>query len=284
MTTLHRRPTAALALVLAAVAWSCGGHPGAAFVSSGSTVEATSTTVELALRLTDADNGRSITAAVGSLITVVLPSTYWHVMPPTDTNVLAMHGQPEVTAGGPGCPSIPGTGCGTVLVTFAALAAGSADVVANRSSCGEALRCTGDQGQWRVHIEVGGPPPTSARATTVPAVTPTTAKASSAAGVEGTVRFSPVCPVERVPPDPQCSPRPGTALIRLVPVANGVPVSGQAGADGRFSIPAVPGTYSVEAVATSAGPGRGCQVSPAQVAVVAGSFSPVTVTCDTGIR
>lgn len=125
-------------------------------------------------------------------------------------------------------------------------------------------------------------PTTTVTATTAPPTTPTTPVASS--GVQGSVRFGPVCPVERIPPDPLCAPRPGAAHIQLLGV-NGRPAAeGDAGGDGRFSIPVGPGTYVVSAIAPTPGPGRGCEVEPAKVTVVAGSFSAVAVTCDTGIR
>lgn len=283
------------AVLLAVLATSCGGRS-AAFVSSGSAgMTSTSTMTESGLRLTDADNGRTVTAAAGDRITVILASTYWEVELPTDTRVLSPGGKPQVSAGGPGCPSIPGIGCGTVVASFLALAPGRADLLANRPSCGEALRCTQDAGQWRVHVQVPGPPATTspvaptattaAGSTTAPPVTPTTAAAvGPSSGVEGTVLFGPVCPVERVPPDPQCAPRPGPADLHLMRTDNGASTSGQAGTDGRFSIAVAPGTYLVTAVATRPSPGRGCQAVPAQVTVSAGSFAPLAVSCDTGIR
>jgi hypothetical protein len=131
---------------------------------------------------------------------------------------------------------------------------------------------------------MGTPATTStvARLTTTSAG-PGTVPFAAASGVHGTVVFGPVCPVERNPPDPLCAPRPGPARIDLVG-SDGRSVSGEAGADGRFSIPAGPGTYEVRASAISPGPGGGCRSDPARVTVVGGSSSPVAVTCDTGIR
>ena len=130
---------------------------------------------------------------------------------------------------------------------------------------------------------------TATRSTTSTPVPPTSTTVGAgtvpapASGVRGTVLFGPVCPVERNPPDPRCAPRPGPARIDLVG-SDGRSVSVEAGADGRFSIAAGPGTYVVRATATTPGPGRGCQADPPQVAVAAGSFTPVAVMCDTGIR
>jgi hypothetical protein len=102
--------------------------------------------------------------------------------------------------------------------------------------------------------------------------------------VKGTVVFGPVCPVERIPPDPQCAPRPGAADIQLVDPQGSVIVEGRAGTDGIFTVAVGPGRYTVKASAPAPGPGRGCQAEPAQVTVAAGSFASVAVTCDTGIR
>lgn len=112
----------------------------------------------------------------------------------------------------------------------------------------------------------------------------TVSTTTTASGVAGTVRFGPVCPVERIPADLACAPRPGAASIRLDPSGGRPAITGTAGADGRFSIPAPPGVYAVSATATAASPGRGCSADPPQAMVVAGTFVTVSVLCDTGIR
>jgi hypothetical protein len=117
--------------------------------------------------------------------------------------------------------------------------------------------------------------------TTTPPITVTT---TSGSGVKGTVVFGPVCPVERIPPEPQCAPRPGPADIQLVRSDVGVVAQGRAGSDGQFVVAAAPGRYTVKASATSPSPGRGCQAEPEQVTVIRGSMTQVAVTCDTGIR
>ncbi len=72
--------------------------------------------------------------------------------------------------------------------------------------------------------------------------------------------------------------------MTLAPADGTVAATGQAGADGAFSIPVVPGTYVVQAVATAPSPGRGCQADPSPVTVPAGTYVSVAVSCDTGIR
>jgi len=127
-------------------------------------------------------------------------------------------------------------------------------------------------------------PPTSAPATTVTSTATSVAPAASA--VRGTVAFSPVCPVEKVPPDPACAPRPGAARITLLRPDGSVAAQGAAGADGHFALPVGPGDYTVQAVpvAASATTGRPCVVTPSSVVVTPGNVSTVTVACDTGIR
>lgn len=106
-----------------------------------------------AVRVTDADNGRTVTLARGGRLTVTLASTYWSIAGSSDPAVLRLDGQPLASPGS--CP--PGVGCGQVTATFTAVGPGRAEVTASRSSCGEALSCTGGAGSYRVAVVVGGP-------------------------------------------------------------------------------------------------------------------------------
>jgi len=117
-------------------------------------------------------------------------------------------------------------------------------------------------------------------------VTTTTATVASGSGtgVAGRALFGPVCPVEHIPPDPQCAPRPGPVDVRLLRPDGTVSAQVRAGADGLFTIDVAPGRYAVDAAAASPSPGRGCQATPAQVTVAAGHLTSVAVACDTGIR
>ncbi len=176
-------------------------------------------------------------------------------------------------------------GLGVVAVTVALVAA-----------CGSPESALRAEGQVRSSTTVptsttlGGRlttmvPATSSTTALVTAVTTsTTTSAGADAVVKGTVLFSPVCPVERIPPDPQCAPRPGVADIRLVRPNGTVAAQGRAGSDGHFSVVVAPGSYAIRATAPAPGPGTGCQVEPAQVAVVARAVALVAVRCDTGIR
>jgi len=54
-----------------------------------------------------------------------------------------------------GC--VPGGGCGTVTARYSAISGGTAQVAAHRDSCGEAMRCQGTNGDWRITVVVSSP-------------------------------------------------------------------------------------------------------------------------------
>lgn len=101
--------------------------------------------------LDEHDNGRTVHVTVGSPVTVTLHSTYWSFTPLAAAKVLRTDAAPSVAPGG-GCG--PGIGCGTVTVHFTAVAAGTAEVAAGRTSCGEAMQCPPGQGTYQVTVEV----------------------------------------------------------------------------------------------------------------------------------
>lgn len=101
----------------------------------------------------DNDTGRTLHVTPGSSVKVVLGSTYWTFGHSSDGGVLSLVGTPNVVPSG-GC--VPGQGCGTVTGVFRAMAPGTATITASRTSCGEAMRCTGDQGSYRVVVIVDG--------------------------------------------------------------------------------------------------------------------------------
>lgn len=99
-------------------------------------------------------------------------------------------------------------------------------------------------------------------------------------GIQGTVLFSPVCPVERFPPEPGCAPRPGPAEVRLMNAQGGLVGSAEAGEDGRFTILAPPGAYTL--TGASGRPVGGC--SSIELEILPERILEVTLDCDTGIR
>lgn len=102
--------------------------------------------------------------------------------------------------------------------------------------------------------------------------------------VIGRVILGPVCPVERIPPDPACAPKPFTTPITIWSTWTGspyTPVFNDANGVFRLSLPS--GAYSLAASpATGSGPYPRCAVT--KILVVAKKTQNVTVNCDTGIR
>jgi hypothetical protein len=110
------------------------------------------------------------------------------------------------------------------------------------------------------------------------------AAAPGDSGIAGRIVAGPTCPVERVPPDPQCAPRPLAASLRIHPAGKRGPVeTTRSAANGRFSIRLAPGAYVVTPLARRGSPFPR-PPRPSQVTVRAGRFTRVTITYDTGIR
>jgi hypothetical protein len=135
MRILYRSAVAAFALLLAAGCTSAAG-------SGQPTTK----------RVTDRDKGTTVTLHIGDRLKVVLASTYWTIHPASKPAVLRSDGRPVTTPRPTGC--VPGGGCGTVTATFTAAGDGTTIVSASRTSCGEALRCTGGNGVYRVSVVV----------------------------------------------------------------------------------------------------------------------------------
>lgn len=147
--TTHRFATALVPLSISLLLLTaCGGGGSKATLQSGG--EPTTHQV------TDTDSGATVQARVGDDIVVTLHSTYWHLADPS-SGVLVAVGSPATQAGGPSCSTtVPGSGCGTIRTDYRVAQAGSAHLRADRTSCGEAMRCTGSQGRWSVTVVATG--------------------------------------------------------------------------------------------------------------------------------
>jgi hypothetical protein len=132
---------------LCATSTACGG-----ILSRGQPGSPTSPPTGVVLTATDAENGHRITVHVGDRVSVILHSTYWNFAASSNALVMAPDGSPTVSPSPSGC--VPGQGCGTVTAAFVAIAPGSARLTASRISCGEALRCTGSAGIYRLTVTV----------------------------------------------------------------------------------------------------------------------------------
>ena len=100
-------------------------------------------------------------------------------------------------------------------------------------------------------------------------------------GMYGVAMMGPTCPVEREPPDPSCADRPFEGKLTATSLDGGVVGTFSTDARGRFNLSVPAGSYEIRA----AEPNRLPTCSTAQpVLVVAGQWTPVEVSCDTGIR
>ena len=102
--------------------------------------------------VTDHDKGTTVTLHVGDRLKVALASTYWTIRDSAKPSVLRADGRQVTTSTANGC--VPGAGCGTASRTFSAVGKGTATVNASRTTCGEALLCTGGNGKFSVTVVV----------------------------------------------------------------------------------------------------------------------------------
>jgi hypothetical protein len=103
--------------------------------------------------ISEAADGQTVTIHVGTILTLELHSTYWQVDGSSNTAVLGPVSGPTVAPASPGT-CVPGGGCGTVVAVFRAITPGRATVTAARTTCGEALLCTGSAGAFGVSVVV----------------------------------------------------------------------------------------------------------------------------------
>lgn len=115
-----------------------------------------------------------------------------------------------------------------------------------------------------------------------PSAIASNAGGSGETGIRGTALAGPVCPVETVPPDPDCAPRPVVGATVLVRNAEGALVAqGVTDSEGVFFVELPAGDYTVEPNAVEGLPG----VAPPQdVHVIASKVASIQLEYDTGIR
>jgi len=102
--------------------------------------------------VTDRDKGTTVTLHVGDGLKVALASTYWTIHESPKPRVMRTDGAQVTTPGLNAC--VPGGGCGTASRMFTAAAKGTTTVSASRTTCGEALLCTGGNGKFSITVVV----------------------------------------------------------------------------------------------------------------------------------
>ncbi|MFA5944378.1 MAG: hypothetical protein WC876_07935 [Candidatus Thermoplasmatota archaeon] len=102
-------------------------------------------------------------------------------------------------------------------------------------------------------------------------------------GIEGTAMMGPTCPVQRDPPDPACADRPYEGDLVVTTPDQGRVIKGfTTDAQGEFRVAVAPGDHSIRNDPASDNL-PWCSVQ-GTITVVAGAFTRVEVSCDTGIR
>ena len=159
---------AGLGLLLAACSAGAAATPSAPLGSATATPAATTavstaappsqapgaTPAAVNRQVSELDNGQTVAVPLGSTVTLVLHNTYWQVQGSSNPAILDLVSGPTTVGAAPGA-CIPGAGCGTVTAVFRAIAPGHPTITAARTTCGEALRCTGTAGAYEVTIAIG---------------------------------------------------------------------------------------------------------------------------------
>jgi hypothetical protein len=125
---------------------------GIAVIASGSLLASGAGANLAVVSLSEASNGHAVIVAPGARLSVTLHSTYWSIPKLPSSGVLSQVGTTKTVGVLQGC--VPGQGCGTVTAHYVAAKAGVVRLRATRTTCGEAMRCTGDKGVWWVVVRV----------------------------------------------------------------------------------------------------------------------------------
>lgn len=100
-------------------------------------------------------------------------------------------------------------------------------------------------------------------------------------GVRGMVKIGPTCPVQRIPPDPQCADRPYAADFEITNMAGKLVKKVSSGIDGIFETNLPPGDYIISQAEPRPVMPRS---SPVQFTVSPGVFVEILIQFDSGIR
>ncbi len=95
----------------------------------------------------------------------------------------------------------------------------------------------------------------------------------------GHITISPTCPVERIPPDPNCAPKSYSTLVDISGAHNFF-IEVHTDSNGVYKLELPEGTYTVLTRQTSLYP----HCEPKQVSVVSHATTTLDISCDSGIR
>jgi hypothetical protein len=120
--------------------------------------------------------------------------------------------------------------------------------------------------------------------TMAPSPSPTPTPASPTKGMlQGGVVLGPICPVERIPPDPNCASKPYVTKINIRSTnSSALSVTVPTNASGTFSTSLDPGMYTLHVMIPNNAVYPRC--TDVQVDIAAATITSTTILCDTGIR
>ncbi len=109
--------------------------------------------------LSEKNKDQTVSVRVGGTVSLTLHSMYWTLNAQAKSSSLSSKGAPilKPVLPGPTAPNgckIAGSGCGTQTWKFKATKIGTAHLLATRTTCGEAMRCTGSNGRFEVTIKI----------------------------------------------------------------------------------------------------------------------------------
>jgi hypothetical protein len=156
-------------------------------------------------------------------------------------------------------------------------------VVAVRVGWGDCESGCIDEHEWVFAVlPDGGVSVVSESGPAVPADAWPSPVGGGATGIGGMALAGPVCPVETVPPDPECAARPVVGAVIVVRDSAGAEVARAAtDADGSFFVELPAGDYLVEPQPTEGLMGTAGEL---RVTIEDGTAIQVTLEYDTGIR
>lgn len=109
--------------------------------------------------LSEKNASKTVAVKIGARVELTLHSMYWQLAVPAKSSSLRSQGQPVLkpifpSATAPAGCRIAGSGCGTQTWKFVATKIGITHLIASRTTCGEAMRCTAANGHFEVTVKV----------------------------------------------------------------------------------------------------------------------------------